>query len=356
MDRTPQVPPAIPPVVNKNHRPLWSVMVPAYNCIQYLKQTLESILIQEPGAGIMQIEVIDDHSTDGDVASLVQEVGKGRIKYFRQSRNVGSLRNFETCINRSTGEWLHLLHGDDMVKAGFYKEIAELFQSYPESGAAFTNYSYIDEDGVKCGRDVEILLTENGVVKDFLSIIARRQKVQPPAIVVKRKVYETLGSFFAVHYGEDWEMWIRIASRFPVAYSPKCLALYRVSHKTSISYRSFLTGQNILDISQVIDIVQPYIPIENRRKLKTSALMNNALYCMRVANGLLLDNREAAFIQAKGAFNMHPSGQIIFYLIRFYLMHLLRYKQLERLVTNSLFPFATFSKTRYSSKSKFHPS
>jgi hypothetical protein len=46
--------------------------------------------------------------------------------------------------------------------------------------------------------------------------------LQPPAIVVKH-YYETLGGFFAVHFGEDWEMWTRIASKFPT-YSPKYLA------------------------------------------------------------------------------------------------------------------------------------
>jgi glycosyltransferase involved in cell wall biosynthesis len=238
MDRTPQIPPAIIPVENITNRPLWSVMVPAYNCMQYLKATLESILIQDPGPGIMQIEVIDDHSTDGDVAALVQEVGNGRISYFRQSHNVGSLRNFETCINRASGEWLHLLHGDDIVVTGFYNEIKTLFLNYPETGAAFTSFNQIDEDGKRCGQEVKKLLKENGVITDFLFRIAERQRVQPPAIVVKRKVYETLGSFFAVHFGEDWEMWIRIASRFPVAYSPKCLALYRVFHKSSITYNS----------------------------------------------------------------------------------------------------------------------
>jgi hypothetical protein len=47
---------------------------------------------------------------------LVKKVGKGRVSYFRQKQNVGSLRNFETCINRSRGKYIHLLHGDDELK------------------------------------------------------------------------------------------------------------------------------------------------------------------------------------------------------------------------------------------------
>ncbi len=34
------------------HRPLWSVMIPNYNCAHYLAQTLESVMIELPGKDI----------------------------------------------------------------------------------------------------------------------------------------------------------------------------------------------------------------------------------------------------------------------------------------------------------------
>lgn len=251
-ERTPQSPPLIAPLPDHEGRPLWSVMIPAYNCITYLRSTLESVLKQDPGPDRMQIEVVDDGSTDGDVEGLVNELGKGRIGYFRQKTNRGSLRNFETCLNRSRGQWIHMLHGDDMVKPGFYRETEHLLHAYPEAAAAFTGVRYIDEQG----KDLyghELVSDKEGIVEDWLSKIAQAQWLQPPAIVVKRTVYEQLGGFFAVHYGEDWEMWIRIAANFPVAFSPKYLAAYRV-HTNNISSRSLVTGQNIKDLNTVIKI------------------------------------------------------------------------------------------------------
>lgn len=108
MERIPESPPVIRPVEGNGSRPLWSVMIPVYNCSPYLPQTLKSILLQDPGPEQMQIEVVDDCSTDADVAQLVMQIGKGRIDYFCQPVNVGSLRNFETCLNRSRGKYIHL--------------------------------------------------------------------------------------------------------------------------------------------------------------------------------------------------------------------------------------------------------
>jgi len=259
----------------------------------------------------MQIEVIDDHSTDADVSELVQRIGKGRVKYFRQPKNLGSLRNFETCINRAFGHRVHILHGDDKVQSGFYKEMEMLFQNFPEAGAAFTDFYYMDENGKRINRTEDQLLQKPGILPDWLTYIAQRQRVQPPAMVVKRSVYEKLGSFYAVHYGEDWEMWARIAANYPVAHSPERLASYR-THENNISSTSILTGQNIRDINTVIRIIQTYLPNESRRTLTKQARMNFAYYFANASHALYHDqgNLKSAINQAKSLPLLHFDRQI----------------------------------------------
>jgi hypothetical protein len=225
----------------------------------------------------MQIEVIDDYSTDTDVEKIVSEIGQGRIGFFKQNRNVGSLRNFETCINRARGKWVHILHGDDMIEKEFYQEIEGLFLHHPEAGAAFTGIEYIGETGNKIAVNDTTPLN-SGIIKDWLPQIASQNLIQPPAIVVKREVYEKIGAFFGVHYGEDWEMWVRIAANFPVAYSPKPLALYRYLRQDSISNSSLKTGQNTKDILKVIDTIQNYLPEDIKRGLNRKAKINYANY------------------------------------------------------------------------------
>ena len=320
--RIPKTPPVILPVPPTEERPLWSVVIPTYNCYNLLKQTLHSVLLQDPGPDVMQIDVVDDCSTDGDVEALVQEIGNGRIGFYRQPRNVGSLRNFETCLNRAKGKFIHLLHGDDLVLEGFYKEMEAMFVKFPQAGAAFSNYSSIDSNN-KITLPGLPQMNVTGIFEDFLFQIAQRQLLQAAAMVVKREVYEHLGSFFAVHYGEDWEMWTRIAAHYPVAYSPKCLALYRggQEHTTSITSNSLKTGQNIRDIKKVIEIVQEYLPREKRKELKRRAIKNYSRHYAKASSRIYQYDRQAAFVQANGALMMHRDIQTIYWVMKLYLKH-----------------------------------
>ena len=57
-------------------RPLWSVMIPTFHCARFLRQTLESVLSQDPGPDVMQIEIVDDCSNN-NTASVRLSCGFG---------------------------------------------------------------------------------------------------------------------------------------------------------------------------------------------------------------------------------------------------------------------------------------
>lgn len=327
MDRIPSSPPHIAPLPSYTHRPLWSVMIPAYNCGKYLEECINSVLSQCPDADSMQIEVIDDHSTDIDVKALVERTGKGRVGYFRQPKNAGSIRNFETCINRARGHLIHILHGDDLVKPGFYSELQQLFDRYPDAGAAFADFVYVDEQSQLLYTESP-LLQEAGILHDALDILGERQRIQPPSMVVKRQVYEKLGSFFAVTYGEDWEMWTRIAANYPILHSPKQLACYRVHH-SNISGSALSTGQNIRDINKVMDIIQHYLPAEKRKKLRKKAERNFSEYYAWVAHKMYHEQKNipAALKQANGALLLNRNRSTIWLALKLYAKIIIRYKQ-----------------------------
>src|SRR3546814_9331070 len=116
-------------------------MIPAYNCIGYLQEALESVLQQALPKDQMQIEVIDDCSTDGDVAELVSRVGKGRVGYFKKEKNGGSSRNFESFVNRASGTYVNILHGDDKIAPGIYNVEVGLFNEFREAGDCIIEFT-----------------------------------------------------------------------------------------------------------------------------------------------------------------------------------------------------------------------
>lgn len=249
--------PAIP-------RPLWSVMIPVYNAPVYLRKTIESVLIQDRGAAAMEIWVVDDFSAESP-QHIVEEIGKGRINFYRQAQNVGQLNNFSTCLNLAKGQFIHLLHGDDYVHDGFYDCLENPLLTDKKIGAAFTGSNLINENGNLINASKK-LADKPGVIDDFVSIIARNQVIQTPAIVVKREVYEQLGAFNKdLNWVEDWEMWIRIACHFDFYYNPNILASYRV-HSDSNTEDSVTTGRFIEDVLRCINIYSGYLNLPKRKK------------------------------------------------------------------------------------------
>ena len=200
-------PSLIADVGDANHRPLWSVMVPTFNCADTLERTLRSVLDQDPGPFSMQIEVVDDCSTKDNPASVVRKVAGDRVTFTRHTQNRGHVGNFNSCISRARGHLVHILHGDDWVKDDFYARLQFAFESDASIGAAFCRGVYIDQDGAELGL-TDLELEKPGVIHDWLARILQRQRVCTPSMVVRRKVYERLGRFDSAFTtaGEDWEM------------------------------------------------------------------------------------------------------------------------------------------------------
>lgn len=287
-------------------------MIPTHNCARYLREALAGVLAQDPGAERMQIEVVDDASTADDPSAVVAELGAGRVGFFRQSTNVGHVRNFNTCLQRSRGHLVHLLHGDDAVLPGFYERMQRLFESCPEIGAAFCRYVAITESGRRWGTS-ELLQPNDGVLPNWLERIASGQLLQPPSMVVRRSVYEHLGGFDARirAYGEDWEMWVRIAAHFPVAYLTEPLAVYRV-RDTSLSGRALRAGENGRDLRRVIAINRELLPPAIAVRVSLRARRNFADASLKRGHRFLgVGDRGAALAQLREALRSYPSPVVL---------------------------------------------
>ena len=246
------------PIAKDIKRPLWTVVIPTYNCANYLKETLASLLEQDPGEALMEIIVVDDHSTKDDPEAVVKEYGQGRVQLIRQEKNVGKVKNYETGLTASRGIYIHQLHGDDFVYNGFYKEMGAIFKESPSAGAAFSRTNYIDYGGRITG--VTGMIQDNeGIVPDILERLYTQQYIQTPSMVVKREVYEVIGCFDRrLNCMEDWEMWIRIANNYQIAISNKVLSAYR-SHHNNATNNTFKDGTALKTHQLICNLVDGYI-------------------------------------------------------------------------------------------------
>jgi len=271
--------PPVPSPVEGRDRPFWSVMIPTYNGARYLGESLGSVLAQDPGADYMQIQVIDDHSTVGDPEAVVRDLAGGRVSFYRQPRNVGHIANFNTCLERSVGMVVHVLHDDDTVRLGFYEHLERGLRQHPEAGAALSRHIYSDSDGHWWSISPLERRTP-GILDGWLKKIASGQRVATPSMAVRRSTYEALGGFDPRSGrvgGEDWEMWVRIATRYPVWFEPEPLAVYRATRQGSLTGTAdglALTN----DMFRVTQLVESYLfeylpPDEARTALRRARKM-----------------------------------------------------------------------------------
>lgn len=251
--------PKIDPVPEGIDRPFWSVMIPTYNRTDLLAETLLSVLEQDPGSNEMQIEVVDDCSTEGDAEAIVKEIGKGRVSFYRQPQNVGQALNCNTCINRARGYWVHILHDDDKVLPGFYSRLQTGLAKERTVGAAMCRYIYMNQSG-QWEYFSFLERPTSGILPNWLERI-KPGVIQFPAVVVKRSTYEKVGGFYPeLKYMLDMEMWMRIALNYPFWYETQPLACYRSQNLQSVTSSVFKSRIIIADGYRLLAILKSYIP------------------------------------------------------------------------------------------------
>jgi glycosyltransferase involved in cell wall biosynthesis len=245
--------PSFAPVADGSVRPSWSVMIPTYNCAAYLREALKSVLAQAPSLATMQIEVVDDCSTRDDPETVVREVGRGRVGFFRQPQNIGATANFNTCIRRAQGRLVHILHGDDLVEPGFYGQVAALSTQYPSVALLATRSYMVDGLGKVLTRSDRAPSLEQPS-RDARCLLYSNP-LRTPGVVVRRDFYEAFGGFhLGLSHTADWEMWARAVACGGGVMLNDALARYRESGTNDTS-RLQRTGENLRDYLRFADVM-----------------------------------------------------------------------------------------------------
>ncbi|MBO5661485.1 MAG: glycosyltransferase family 2 protein [Tidjanibacter sp.] len=199
--------------------PRFSVIIPLYNKERDVEATLRSVLAQTLRP--LEIVVVDDGSTDRS-AEIVESLGEPLVRLIRQA-NAGECAARNRAMREARGDLFALVDADDCWKPEFLEEVAAMVAEWPDCGLYSTAFEVVSPTGRVRGN----CPTERGVVENFWRESMSHYVTIPSATVIPRRVVEELGGFpEGMKMGGDQWMWIKIASRHRVCFSPRALCEY----------------------------------------------------------------------------------------------------------------------------------
>lgn len=203
-----------------------SVIITTYNSMQYLPETLYSVLGQI--FTDFDVIVIDDGSTDQTI-DWVNTVHDPRLTLISQkNQGVSVARNTGIC--HAKGQYIALLDGDDVWEPTKLLEQVKIMDSDPDIGLVYTWLALIDEQSRPTGR----IMKPDSEGKVWTSIIENNM-VACSSVMVRSACFENVGIFDSnLLVAEDWDLWIRIAASYSFAVVREPLVQYRL-HSNSKS-------------------------------------------------------------------------------------------------------------------------
>lgn len=115
--------------------PLVSVIIPAYNALRWLPQTLASVACQDWPH--MQVIVVDDGSTD-ETQDYIRTTWPHFHLECTPNRGVSHARNLGTTL--ATGEYVQYLDADDLLTPGKIRRHVELLQAHPHADIVYGDW------------------------------------------------------------------------------------------------------------------------------------------------------------------------------------------------------------------------
>lgn len=123
----------------------FSIAIPVHNGEKYLRETLESATCQTRPAD--EILVVDDASSDGSVDIIRNFQKDHAIRYVFNEQPTGYVDAWNRAIRFSTGDYVTLLHQDDLIDRRYLENVERAFIKFPTAHHLYSGYCYINECG-----------------------------------------------------------------------------------------------------------------------------------------------------------------------------------------------------------------
>jgi len=205
------------------YKPLISVVLPVYNCGEFVEEALDSILNQT--LDNFEVLIIDDASTDATL-ELIKKYKDSRIKIIEKKENSGLIDSLNTGFKIAKGEFIARMDGDDISHARRFEKQYEFLKDNPEVSA--------------CGCWIEYIGAVNGVSKylenheDIQAHLLVGNPMALCATMLRKTAYSSYSFRSDSKHYEDYDFWVESMWDCEVHNLQEILYYYRI-HPYQIS-------------------------------------------------------------------------------------------------------------------------
>jgi glycosyltransferase involved in cell wall biosynthesis len=206
-----------------------SVVIPTYNRASKVIRAVASVLYQT--FTDYEIIVVDDGSRDGTSDRLAPLAR--HIRYLRHHSNLGVSAARNTGIKASTSPFIAFLDSDDYWLSEKLSIQMDFFRHCPEAVACQTEEVWIRK-GIRVNPRRKHLKPSGDIFESSLKLCL----VSPSSVMLRRSLFSEVGLFDEdLPACEDYDLWLRISSRYPVPLIPRYLVVKEGGQDDQLSFR-----------------------------------------------------------------------------------------------------------------------
>ena len=224
-------------------KPLVSVIIPTYNRSGKLYEAVESVLAQD--FRDFELIIVDDGSTDDSVRGLAAYTS---IKLIRQSnRGVSAARN--RGIAAARGRLIAFLDSDDLWMKSKLACQTAFFESHPATQICQTQEIWLRR-GVRVNPKRKHQKIGGMIFEQSLPLCI----VSPSAVMMRKGLLEEFGGFNEqLPACEDYDLWLRISTRYPIELIDTPLIVKRGGHTDQLSNQPGLDKYRIQSLVGLLE-------------------------------------------------------------------------------------------------------
>lgn len=267
-----------------------SIILPVYNCENYLKECIDSILNQS--FTNFELMIINDASTDNTL-EIIKNYDDPRIKIINNETNLGVCKSFNAAVPLTKSDLIFRIDGDDICKKNKLKIQVDFMNRNPNIVVLGSNADIISMDG-RFLSTTNLPATNNDIKKN----IAKKATFINPTTVFRKNAFVLAGGYYEPikQSFEDFILWNRLKTYGDFYILPDSLLFYRIV-KNSLSNHNFSFRYKFYEqkVAQRGYATDKELQILNYERAKVRKYSNPELsYTMIIANYLVKTNPRLA--------------------------------------------------------------